>query len=363
MIRATAAFGRLHYVIIQPMPYRKPRRLRSGDKVAILSPSWGGPNACPRVYENGLKVLHEWGLKILEYPTTRATADFLSANPQARADSLNEAFADPSVTAIIASIGGDDSVRVLPFLDRQAIARNPKIVMGYSDTTTLLVYGNLQGFVTFHGPSIMAGFSQMESLPKQFQSHVREMLFDPKSRYQYQAYDAYSDGYPEWGIEENLGKVHEPKPAEGWRFLQGSGRVTGELFGGCIEVLEFLNGTQFWPPTDFWAGKILFFETSEEKPSPARVKRILRNYGVQGLFDKVAAVLVGRARNYTTEEKEALDKAVRCVVSDEFGRRQLPIVTNMDFGHTDPQWILPLGVRAELDCHSRRFGLVESWLE
>jgi muramoyltetrapeptide carboxypeptidase LdcA involved in peptidoglycan recycling len=345
------------------MKYKKPQRLQKGDVVAIVSPSWGGPSRFPHVYENGLKVLEEWGLKIKEYPTARADADFLKKDHRARAKDINDAFADKEVKAIFATIGGDDSVRLLPFLDRKLISENPKILMGYSDTTTLLTFGNISGFVTFNGPSIMAGFSQMENLSEDFKQHVHDMLFTPTETYEFKQYDSYSDGYLDWSKPENLGKVKESKKSDGWRFIQGSGKVTGELFGGCIEVLEFMKGTDYWAGKDFWNNKILFFETSEEKPSIDHVRWMLRNYGTQGIFDKISAIIFGRARDYSDDEKMELDEMIKNVVSDEFEKPELAIVTNMDFGHTDPQIVLPLGVSAELDFENKTFKLTEPWLE
>src|SRR3989344_4296807 len=109
------------------MNYKKPTKLKQGDTVAIVSPSWGGPSVFPHVYENGLKILTEWGLKIKEFPTARMDSTFLRENPQVRAKDINDAFADPEVKAIFASIGGNDSVRTVPFLDKDIIYRNPKI--------------------------------------------------------------------------------------------------------------------------------------------------------------------------------------------------------------------------------------------
>lgn len=345
------------------MKYTKPARLVLGDTVAIVSPSWGGPSRYPHVYENGLKVLREFGLQIKEYPSARASADFLAHNPEVRANDINDAFADTEVKAIFASTGGDDSVRILPFLNREVIRNNPKILMGYSDTAALLSFINQLGLVTFHGPSIMNGFSQAESWPNSFTQHVQEMLFSPQERFEYRSFGAYSDGYPEWSQVENLGRTKELQRDTGWRFIQGASVVTGTIYGGCIEVLESLNGTDFWPERDFWNGKILFFETSEEKPSVQRVRRMLRNYGMQGIFDKAIAVLFGRARDYTDEEKEELDQMIIDVIKGEFGNAKIPIVTNMDFGHTDPQIILPLGVKAEIDCLKSTFTLIESPLK
>lgn len=345
------------------MNYKKPGKLKPGDIVAIVSPSWGGPSVFPYIYENGLKVLSEWGLKIKEFPTARMDASFLRANPQIRAKDINNAFADPEVKAIFTSIGGDDSIRILPFLDKKIIADNPKILMGYSDTTTLHAYCNQLGLVTFYGPSIMAGFSQMKSLPSNFKEHVREMLFEPKETYEYVAYEEYCDGYPEWGDKNNLGKVNQLKKNSGWKLLQGRRTVRGELFGGNLEVLEMMKATEFWPKPDFLSGKIFILETSEEKPPIHEVDHVLRNYGMQGFFDRISGLIFGRARDYSDEEKLQLEKKIISIVTEEFGKPDLPIVVNMDFGHTDPQIVLPLGIKTEIDITNKRFRLIEPWLD
>jgi len=339
------------------MTFVRPARLRAGDTVAVLSPSWGGPAAFPHIFDAGLAVLRDtFGLRIREYPTTRAAPADLARDPAARADDLCAAFADPEVRAIVASIGGEDSVRLLPHLDPEVLRENPKILMGYSDTTTLLAYLAQLGLVSFHGPAVMAGFAQLPSLPPAFAAHVRAVLFDGPDELAYEPYDRWSEGYPEWADPANTGKVNPstPRPPSGgFRFLQGRGKARGELFGGSIEVLEFLKGTRFWPAPSFWEGKVLFFETSEEVPPPALVRRMLRNYAMQGAFDRAAALLFGRARGYSDAQKVELEREIVGVVAGELGRTDLPIVADMDFGHTDPQLILPLGVPIEVDCDAR----------
>ena len=342
----------------------KPSRLSKGDTVAVLSPSWGGPNSFPHVYELGVKMLETaFGLKVTEYPTTSADADFLYANPKLRAEDVNRAFSDHDVKAIFSSIGGEDSIRILPFLDPEIIKSNPKILMGYSDTTTLLNYVNQLGLVTFHGPSVMAGFSQLQNLPLSFANHVRQMLFQPAPTFEYGPYESWSEGYPDWGQKENLGKLNASHATTGWSWVRGKSIARGELFGGNIEVLEWLRGTPYWPDPGFWQGKILFLETSEEKPHRAYVRRWLRSFGILGGLEKITGLLFGRARDYSDEEKKALERNIVSVVAEEFKRPDLPIVANMDFGHTDPQFIVPLGVRAEIDCETKRFRLVESAIQ
>ncbi|AIE86880.1 S66 family peptidase [Fimbriimonas ginsengisoli] len=339
----------------------KPARLREGDAIAVLSPSWGGPSVFPHVFDLGLRNLESvFGLRIKEFPTARAADNLIYQNPKMRAEDLNRAFADPEVKGIVTSIGGDDSVRILPFLDLHTILANPKILMGFSDTTTLTSYLSWHGLVTFNGPSVMAGFAQLRHLPASFGEHIRQMLMVGPPALEYHPYDGWTNRYLPWETPGYAGETAPLEPNEGWRWLQGAELAQGRLFGGCIDVLEFLKGTRFWPPAEFWPGKILFFETSEEIQAVAPVKYMLRNYGSMGVFDKVEALLFGRARNYSPAQNEEYFETIVKVVAGEFGRHDLPIVANMDFGHTDPQWILPLGAMAELDCERRRFRLLES---
>jgi len=341
--------------------FLKPKRLNIGDTVAVLSPSWGGPSQVPHVFDLGLRnIEREYGWKIKEFETARMDAEVTYANPKIRAEDLNRAFADPEVSAIIASIGGDDSVRILPYLDLDTILANPKILMGYSDTAVITSFLCTHGLVTYNGPSIMAGFAQMRYLPDAFAAHIREFLTDPVDRYAYRPYLTWSDHYIPWVTPGYDGQTTPLTENEGWRWLQGSGTKTGHLFGGCIEVFEFVKGTRFWPKDGFFKEKILFFETSEDKPSVSNVKYMLRNYGSMGVLDQIKGILFGRARSYSDAEKAELDKMIIQVVAGEFGRSDMPIISNMDFGHTDPQLIMPLGILAEIDCNAKSICLLES---
>jgi muramoyltetrapeptide carboxypeptidase LdcA involved in peptidoglycan recycling len=336
----------------------KPRRLQQGSTVAVLSTSWGGPSVFPSVFEAGLATIARLGLQVKEYPSTRMAPAELAANPQTRADDLNAAFADPSVDAIFASIGGDDSARILRWLDGDLIRSNPKILIGYSDTTTQLVFAHNLGLVTFNGPAVMAGLAQLTHFPAA-EAHLRSMLFEPTDTLEYVAYPHWVDSYPDWNEPDNADRVGPLRPHDGWHWLNGAGRVEGGLFGGCIEVLEFLKGSTCWPAEDFWTDRILFLETSEDVPTIDQVRYWLFNYGVQGVFDWASAMIFGRARGYSDDEKIKLDEMIVETVVNQFGATDLTIVTNMDFGHTDPQWILPLGIRAELDNTAKSFRLLE----
>ena len=129
----------------------KPKKLQAGDRVATVTLSWGGPGTFPHRYEAGKRQLEEeFRLTVVEMDHTLRDDEWLHRNPEARAQDLMEAFADPSIKAIISTIGGDDSIRLLPYLDLGIIRSNPKIYMGYSDTTVTHLACFAAGLVSFN---------------------------------------------------------------------------------------------------------------------------------------------------------------------------------------------------------------------
>ena len=337
--------------------HRPPPRLRQGSTVAVASLSWGGPHLFPKVFDAGLDTLRRLGCEVREMPTARRDPDWLRAHPELRAADLNAAFADPTIDAVVASIGGDDSARILPHLDAEVIAANPKVVMGYSDTTAQLIALNLLGMVTFHGPAVMAGLAQARHFP-QLEQQLRSVLFEPSAHHDYRPYPSWTERYEDWATADDPSGVAAVRPHDGWHWVNGVGPARGRLIGGCAEVLEFLKGSAYWPSGSWWDGRILFLETSELVPSVDQVRYWLFNYGVQGILGRISGLMLGRARGYDDGRKVELDEMVRTVVA-EFGRADLAVVTNVDIGHTDPQWVMPLGALAEIDPVGRRIGLLE----
>jgi muramoyltetrapeptide carboxypeptidase LdcA involved in peptidoglycan recycling len=235
--------------------------------------------------------------------------------------------------------------------------------MGFSDATAPHVLFNALGVSSLYGPSLMAGISQIPALPAEQLTHLKRILFEDTRGLVYRPYSQWTNGYPDWNKTASTGGV-EPlqENSTGWNWLQGEGLHRGRLWGGCLEVLEFLKGTEYWPPAEFWEGVILVLETSEEKPPVKWLRRVLRNYGSQGLFERAAGLIIGRPKDYSPEEKRELDRAVRETVADEWQAPQLPVITNFDFGHTDPKLVLPLGRMAEIDCDAQQVRLLESAL-
>ena len=341
----------------------KPRKLQSGDKIATVSLSWGGPGVFPLRYEAGKQQLQdEFGVTVVEMPHTLSDASWLQHNPQARADDLMQAFADSSIKAIISTIGGDDSIRILPFLDLEIIHSNPKIFMGYSDTTATHLACHKAGLVSFYGPSIMAGFAENCGMFPYMVDSVRKTLFSaepigsiaPNN-------DGWTVEFLGWDEPENQSLKRVLTPSRGWKFLQGNGTHRGHLIGGCFESLDWLRGTSFWPAPEMWSNVILFLETSEDAPPPTTVLSGLRTYAAMGILKELSGFLFGRPGGPVQPDRfDEYDKVISQVIFEEEGLTDLPVITHMDFGHTDPMFVLPYGVHAEIDCDKQQFTILES---
>ena len=144
----------------------KPPALKPGDKVAAVSLSKGVPAVFPRAYLDGKRHIEQsFGLSVVECRHTLAEPQWLAAHPEARAADLMRPSSTPPIRAIFSAIGGDDSIRILPWLDLDAIRANPKIFLGYSDSTVTHFAFLKAGVTSFYGPSIMAGFDEPGSLP------------------------------------------------------------------------------------------------------------------------------------------------------------------------------------------------------
>jgi muramoyltetrapeptide carboxypeptidase LdcA involved in peptidoglycan recycling len=342
----------------------KPKRLSRGQKVAAVSLSWGGPGAFSHRYEAGKHQFEQmFGLTVVEMPHALREPAWLAANPQARAADLMQAFADPDIAGIVSTIGGDDSIRLLRYLDLEVIRQHPKVFMGYSDTTVTHFACHKAGLVSFYGPTFMAGFGENGGIFPYLIDSVWRTLLSPEPVGRIEPnHDGWTAERLDWADLANQEKQRQLNPISGWRWLQGEGIARGHLLGGCVGVLDFVRGTGVWPSLDSWDGAILFLETSEEMPPPDLLVRTLRSYAAMGILERLSGILVGRpgGADLNPARFGEYDDAILRVVRTEEGLTELPIITQMDFGHTDPMFVLPYGVQAEIDMEKQQFTILEN---
>lgn len=340
------------------MKFQQPLSLKPGDKVAIVSPSSGMPFLFPWVYKQGIESLKSvFQLEPIEFPTALQSPEYLSRNPQARAEDINNAFADPSIRAIIATIGGNDQIRILPYLDKNIISANPKVFMGYSDCTNLHLFLWNLGIVSYYGGAIMTQFAMGGGMQEYTIHSIRKALFD-SSIGEVQPAMEYSDADLDWGDRENLNKKRPMYPTNGWLWHNWSNEsIKGRLWGGCLEVLDFhLSVNRYLPDFECLNDTILFIETSEEMPTDGFVYRFIAALGELNLLKKFKAILAaypkaqfcdklppGGREFFISQQQEAIKSALRDYEAD------IPVIFNMNFGHTDPQIIVPSGGLISID--------------
>lgn len=340
----------------------KPTMIQPGDKVATVSLSWGGAGdpAIRWRYDVGIKRLKDvFGLDVMAMPNSLRGSDFVYENPKARAEDLMAAFRDPSIKAIISNIGGSESIRLLPYIDFDIIRDNPKIFMGYSDTTISHLFCLKAGLSSFYGPAIITEFAENGEMHEYTVDSIKRTLMTTEPIGEIKPTAEWTSETVPWenGYTEEKRNMN---PDRGYELLQGSGNVQGRLIGGCIEVLEFAKGTSIWPAKEHWDGAILFFETSEDYPHPDFIVYWLRNYAAQGILQNAAGMIFAKPKDekYYEEYKEAI-----ATVLSEYNLNHLPVLYNLSFGHTDPMFIVPYGALAEIDCDRKTFSILESGVE
>jgi muramoyltetrapeptide carboxypeptidase LdcA involved in peptidoglycan recycling len=340
---------------------KKIKKLQKGSHIALLSPSWGGPSVFPQAYDLGKKTLEQdFGFIIKEYPTTHLLYSSSLEHVKARANDINNAFADSDVDGIICTIGGSDALRLLPFLDESVISDNPKFFMGYSDSVNFLVYLYHLGVPSFHGPSVMSGLAEQEGLNTTVREQFTDLLMNDWDTYKYPIFLEWSEDSLGWSQEDYLGWRKKYKKNKGMRVVRDSGPKIGTLLGGCIEILSNMRGTGYELVSEDLDASVLFIETSEDKPSPYDVQFMLRSMGVSGNLEKVNAVLIGKSRGYSDEEYKLLEAKIEEVFVEEFGNKDVTIISNIDCGHTSPIHIYPIGTKTKVDPKTKTITLLES---
>jgi len=337
----------------------KPLKLKPGDLVATVSLSWGGAGDAETRwrYDLGKKRLEEiFDLQVIEMSNTLIGREFLYHHPEKRAQDLMDAFRNPDIKAIFSCIGGEESVRMLPYIDFDVIRKNPKIFIGYSDTTISHYICLKSGLSSFYGPSVLAELAENVQIFPYTVKWLRKVLFSDTPAGLIEPSTTWTSERIPWLIE-NRDKEKTMFPNTGPIVLQGKGKVKGRLIGGCMEVLEMLKDTKLWPDKSAFDSVILFLETSENMPSPAYVEYWLRNYGSSGILQRINGLIWSKP--YNEKYFEEYQKLIKKIVTDELGLTNLPIIYNMNFGHTEPMMILPFGCMAEMNCDNASFSLLE----
>lgn len=305
-------------------PAIKPPALKAGDTVAISSPA--GAVWDTSSIDKFVGIIESLGFKVKRGQTLKEKWGYLAGSDELRAKELNDFFADKEVKAIFCQKGGWGCARILDKLDYNVIKANPKIIMGFSDITSLLVaIYSKTGLVTFHGPVGNSGWND------------------------------FSVQYIKCALMKKECVIYTyPEKDEDIPYTLNGGKAKGRLIGGNLTVLAGIIGSAYLP---HWKNKILFLEDVEEEPY--EIDRMLTQLKLAGVLKQLSGFVFGKCSKCVAEEplkaftlKEVLEQHIKPL--------GIPAFYGAMIGHIENKYTIPLGVEAEINADTFEIKLLES---
>lgn len=334
---------------------RKPAKLNKGDTIATVSPcnGWAGDQDIRWKYELGVSRLNDLGLNVIPAPNSMKGSSYLSENPRARAEDIMWAFENKDVKAIIANVGGNDSIRVIPYIDASSIADNPKIFMGFSDVMNLHILCYRCGLSSFYGDNLLSPIAEQQGWHEYSKNWFQKALFQNS---QIGLIEPSADWTYEQANYTDRSYVRPYYPNPGYELIQGHGVVQGRLFGGHTGLAELENTPVALSAEDF-RDTILFLEDIPEFFTPQAIIDFLKWLHRLGALRLINGIILGRANENTTFSEHK--KTIKEFMSD-LSLYDLPILYGINFGHSSPICVLPYGAKAEINCVTKSFSILES---
>jgi muramoyltetrapeptide carboxypeptidase len=335
---APAALGALPAIAVaqrksapERPPLIKPRRLRPGDTIGLVSPS--GATFERSAFEHTIESIQALGFKVREAPNLRARYGHLAGTDRQRADDINAMFADDSVHGILAMTGGSGGNRILPLVDYEAMRRKPKFLGGFSDLTALINAVHARtGLVTFHAP---VGNSEWNEFSVR---HLRAAAIDAEAMLLTNPRDKEDQLVPKGGRTTTL----------------RGGRARGPILGGNLAVLTSIAGSPYWPQ---WDGAILFIEDINEWIY--RVDRMVSTLALAGVLERVAGIVIGAFTKCEPGDGYGA-LTLEEVWDDHFVKPlKVPVYSGASIGHIKRKFTVPVGLPVEMDADAGTIRFLE----
>jgi muramoyltetrapeptide carboxypeptidase len=327
----------------------KPKRLSKGDTIRIVAPASNMVSLAKPAVAKGVENLERLGFNVEIDPNVYRSYKGTAGRPTERAESLMDAFTDSSVDGIMCCWGGFNSNDIIDHLDYRAIRENPKVFVGYSDITILnTVLYKEAGLVNFQGPAFIT-FTHEFLMPWEVDL-FKDVTMNGSDNIEITASPTFIDDPFFWKHPEEPVKARRNP---GWGIVNG-GVAEGRLIGGHLGTLLCLAGTKYWPDLK---DHILFIEADEEDIGAVNITRQLRQLKHLGALDEISALVVGRI-----PEELGLkgDQSIESIVGDAVEGLDIPVVTQFDFGHTNPIATIPIGVRGRISAEKKALTLLEA---
>ncbi len=327
----------------------KPRHLVEGDTLRIVAPASSMDILDKTAVSRGVENLEKLGLRVEMSPHLCRHHGHASGTPRERAEDLMNAFTDPNVDGIMTVWGGWNSNDILGYLDYDEIRRNAKVFVGYSDITALnLTFLERAGLVNFQGPAFIT-FTHPHLMPWEVEE-FRQMIMTMIAPREIVASPTYiDDPYYFLHPDKTPQEVNNP----GWTTHRG-GVAEVRLVCGHLGTLLALAGTPYWPDLRH---KILLVEEDEDGGPTGNIERKFRQLEQTGVLNDVEALVIGRFPSVSGLKN---GDSLEMILEETLEGYEFPVVSGVDFGHTNPIATIPIGVKARLDADAKKLVFLEA---
>jgi muramoyltetrapeptide carboxypeptidase len=328
-------------------------RLKIGDSIGIFSPSSPITYSCPKRFERGKEYLESKGFNIIGGSLTGKCDFYRSGSIRERAEELNALIRNPEIKCIISTIGGMNSNSILPYIDYEGLKRNPKIIIGYSDVTAILlaIYAKT-GINTYYGPALVASLGEFPPFADYTYQYFKELLID-KTQF------PYTLKTPPFWTEESLDWEMQDRPKEqkenGLITVYG-GTVRGRLIGGNLDTMQGIWGSEYMPKIK--DGDILFIEDALK--DAATIERSFSLLKLNDVFNRISGIILGKHQSFNDCKT---GRKPYEILLEVLGDKKVPFIAEFDCCHTHPMMTLPIGCEIELDATNKKVTIVKEWLK
>ncbi len=322
--------------------------LKKGDCIGIFSPSSATTASSPNRFKKGMAYLESKGFRVKHGTLTGQSDFYRSGSIKERAEELNLLINDPEVKCIMSTSGGMNSNSLLPYIDYESLKKTPKIIVGYSDVTAiLLAIYQKTGLTTYYGPALVASFGELPPFVDLTYRYFEDVFVKGiKTPYILPTPEYWTDEFINWEDQDRSKQNNNNR-----LITVHGGKVTGRLIGGNLNTIQGIWGSQYMP--DIKDGDILFIEDSLKEP--ATIERSFSLMKINGVFDRVSGIILGKHELFNNM---GTGRKPYEILLEVLAGQEIPFLAEFDCCHTHPMMTLPLGCTVELDATNRQVKIV-----
>ena len=331
----------------------KANRLNDNLTIGVFSSSSPISATVPTRYNRGKEYLKSKGIVVVDGNLYGKQDYYRSGSIKERAAEFNELLYNENVQVVMAAIGGYNTNSILPYIDYEYLKHHPKIIIGYSDTTALLlgIYAKT-GLVTFYGPALASSFGEFPPFVDWTINNFKSVIFDDFTLpYTYKMPSVWTDEFINWS-QQDRGKSEYKNS---WVSVI-PGICRGRLIGGNLNTMGGFFGTEYMP--EIKKGDILFIEDSLKDAST--IERSFSMLKLAGVFEKVSGIILGKHEKF---DDNGTGRKPYEILLEVLGDCNIPFLAEFDCCHTHPMFTLPIGCEVELDATNKQLTLLENPLE